>query len=211
LIDVMEREQAPRVSLTKDRAGEPAPPRRAARIPAVVYLLVGGLLIAGVVLLVLAVTGRATGADAVNGDEPVAAARVQALNLMTLDYRTAKRDLQRLVDGSTGKMHDQYAAAIPAQVKDATSARSVSTGTILSAGLSYPKGLSSLTGPGGGDKAEVLVAGDATVNFPKSGKTPASKVVVHYRFRFEMTKVNGVWKSAQLNFAGLPSVTRVAS
>jgi hypothetical protein len=34
---------------------------------------------------------------------------------------------------------------------------------------------------------------------------------VHYRFVFEMQKQGETWKSAQLNFAGLPSYSQVGS
>jgi hypothetical protein len=126
---------------------------------------------------------------------------------MTLDYKTAKSDLQRVIDASSGTMKSQYSQGEPGTLSNATSAKSVSTGAVSAAGLSYPKGKSSFTG----SKAEVLVVGDATVAFPKSGSTPASKVQVHYRFVFEMQLVGGVWKSAQLNFAGLPSYSQVGS
>jgi hypothetical protein len=138
---------------------------------------------------------------ATGGDAAINAARSQALNLMTLDYRTAKIDLQRVVDGSVGTMRDSYSKALPATLATTASEKSTSKGTIRSVGLA------SLTK----NKAEVLVAGDATVSFPKSAKAAASTIQVRYRFRVDMQLVKGAWKSSQLNFAGLPSYTQVGA
>ncbi len=160
------------------------------------------LLLAGAVTyLVLAIVQRADAKSLPAGDEAVAAGRTQALNIMTLDYRSAKRDLQRVVDGSIGKMHDQYAQAESGTIATATGEKSVSTGTILSVGLSSLKGKT----------AEVLVAGDATVKFPAAGKTKAGTVRVHYRFRLQMQQTKAGWRSSQLAFAGLPSYSQVQS
>ena len=163
--------------------------------------LVMVLFAGAVTFLVLAVMQRADAKSPGSGDDALAAGRTQALNIMTLDYRTAKRDLQRVVDASVGKMHDQYAQAQAGTIATASSEKSVSKGTILSAGLSSFKG----------NTAEVLVAGDATVQFPASGKTKAGTVRVHYRFRLEMQKTENGWRSSQLAFAGLPSYSQLSS
>ena len=165
------------------------------------------LCVAAVAWLVVELVQRSGAKPPGDATPAVIAAQKQALNIMTLDYRTAKADLQRVIDGSTGTMRTQYSQSESGTASSATSTKSVSTGTVASAGLSYPKGKSSFTGT----KAEVLVVGDATVAFPKTATSAASKVQVHYRFAFEMQKVGGVWKSAQLNFAGLPSYSQVGS
>ncbi len=163
--------------------------------------LLAVLCLAGIAWLVLEIL-RATGTKApADGTAAVAAGRTQALNMMTLDYRTAKRDLQRVVDGSTGTMKDQYAKAMQGTIASTASEKSSSKGTITSAGLASLKG----------NAAEVLVAGDATVSFPKSAKQAASTIVVRYRFRVDLQNVNGVWKSSKLSFAGLPSYSQVGS
>ncbi len=183
----------------------PPPPRAPGARRAVVLLFV--LCVAAVAWLVVELVQRSAAKPPGDATPAVIAAQKQALNIMTLDYRTAKADLQRVIDGSTGTMRTQYSQSESGTASSATSTKSVSTGTVASAGLSYPKGKSSFTGT----KAEVLVVGDATVAFPKTATSAASKVQVHYRFAFEMQKVGGVWKSAQLNFAGLPSYSQVGS
>jgi Mce-associated membrane protein len=185
-----------------------APARdKAKRRGAWATLLLGLLCLAAIAWLAVEILQRPGAKPAGDGQDAVAAAQKQALNIMTLNYQTAKADLQRVVDGSTGTMKTQYSQSEAGTASNATSAKSVSTGTVSLAGLSYPKGKSSFTGT----KAEVLVVGDALVAFPKTSSAPASKVQVHYRFEFEMQKTGGVWKSAQLNFAGLPSYSQVAS
>ncbi len=174
---------------------------------ALATLLLSVLLLASLSWLVVELVQRGGPSPAGDGEQAVAAAQKQALAIMTLSYKTAKTDLQRVIDGSTGTMKTQYAQSEQGTAANATTAKSVSTGAVTSAGLSYPKGKSSFTGT----KAEVLVVGDATVAFPKTKTNPASKVSVHYRFVFEMQKVGGAWKSAQLNFAGLPSYSQVGS
>jgi Mce-associated membrane protein len=180
------------------------PPVRGAR-RSVALLVV--LCVAALAWLVVELVPRSGAKPPGNADAAVTAAQKQALNIMTLDYRTAKADLQRVINASTATMRTQYSQSESGTASTATSTKSVSTGTVASAGLSYPKGKSSFTGT----KAEVLVVGDATVAFPKTATSAASKVQVHYRFAFEMQKVGGAWKSAQLNFAGLPSYSQVGS
>jgi Mce-associated membrane protein len=164
------------------------------------WLLLVIAFIGGVTWLVIGLV-RAGGSSAPNGDAAIAAARTQALNLMTLDYRTAKTDLQRVVDGSVGTMRDSYSKALPATLATTASEKSVSKGTIRSVGLASVSKT----------KAEVLVAGDALVSFPKSAKAAASTIQVRYRFRLDLQLVGGSWKSSALNFAGLPAYSQVSS
>jgi Mce-associated membrane protein len=185
-------------SESPDSAEIQAKRRRGSR-PASVLLAV--LCLGAVAWLVVIAVVRADAKPAFQGDAAVAAGRAQTLNLMTLDYRTAKADLQRVVDGSTSTMHDEYAKALPATLATTASEKSVSKGTIRSVGLASVSA----------NKAEVLVAGDATVSFPKSKTAAASTIQVRYRFRIDLQLVKGVWKSSQLNFAGLPSYSQVSS
>lgn len=185
---------------------------RNSRTVAFFVLLV--LFVVAVTLLILAVVGHANEKKplAVDPNSPdalasVAAARTEALNIMTLDYRTAKRDLQRVIDGSTGQMHDQYTSSASNLIATANSGKSVSTGTILSSGISYPNNQPKLTSK----TAEVLVAGDANVLFAATKTSKASTLQVRYRFIFEMQKIGNVWKASQLNFAGLPAYSQVGS
>lgn len=191
---------------TADPAVAPTPPP-AQRRGGWATLLICLLCLASIAWLIAQLVQRPGSKPPGDAQGAVSAAQKQALAIMTLDYKSAKTDLQRVINGSTGTMKSQYAQSESGTASATTSSKSVSTGTVSAAGLSYPKGKSSFTG----NKAEVLVVGDATVAFPKTGTTAASKVQVHYRFVFEMQDVNGVWKSAQLNFAGLPSYSQVGS
>ena len=179
-------------------SGFAAPPPKKRRWGAYLLLAIWCLGALGWLVMGVARAGERSGPD---GDAAVVAARTQALNLMTLDYRTAKADLQRVVDGSVGTMRDSYSKALPATLATTASEKSVSKGTIRSVGLASVSK----------DKAEVLVAGDAVVSFPKSATAAASTIQVRYRFRLDLQLVGGAWKSAALNFAGLPSYSQVGS
>jgi Mce-associated membrane protein len=181
-------------------AGERRPSRRRKRPYLWAYLLLAALFAGALAWFIIEVTSPDR-ENAPTGDGAVAAASAQARNLMDLDYRTAKADLQRVIDGSIGDMRDSYSKAAPATIASSSTEKSVSTGVIRSVGLSSFSG----------KKAEVLVAGDATVAFPKSAKAAASTIQVRYRFRVEMEFSGGSWKSSQLNFAGLPSYSQVGS
>ena len=58
------------------------------------------------------------------------AARQAALNLTTIDWQNAERDVQRILDGATGQFHDDFAARsqpfvdVVKQAKSTRSARS---------------------------------------------------------------------------------------
>lgn len=49
--------------------------------------------------------------------EYAAAARQSVVNLMSIDYSTAKDSVQRVLDGSTGKFHDNFAGTADDFVK----------------------------------------------------------------------------------------------
>jgi Mce-associated membrane protein len=76
------------------------------------------------------------------------AARQSALNLTTIDWQNAERDVQRILDGATGQFHDDFAARSQPFVDVVKQAKSTSVGTITEAGLETA----------GSGRAQVLVA-----------------------------------------------------
>jgi Mce-associated membrane protein len=76
------------------------------------------------------------------------AARKSALNLTTIDWQNAERDVQRILDGATGKFHEDFAARSQPFVDVVKQAKSTSVGTITEAGLERE----------GSGTAQVLVA-----------------------------------------------------
>ncbi|MCW2548391.1 MAG: hypothetical protein JWN96_2851, partial [Mycobacterium sp.] len=91
-----------------------AAPRRGRKgRPVWAYLLLAAMF-AGAVAWFIVEIARPDYTSKPTGDGAVAAATAQTKALMSLDYRTAKADLQRVVDGSTGTMHDEYLKALTA-------------------------------------------------------------------------------------------------
>jgi Mce-associated membrane protein len=76
------------------------------------------------------------------------AAKQGALNLTTIDWQQADRDVQRILDGATGQFHDDFATRSQPFVDVVKQAKSTSVGTITEAGLESE----------GAGSAQVLVA-----------------------------------------------------
>jgi Mce-associated membrane protein len=114
-------------------------------------------LLAGVVVLV-AVTGFAFWqgaqlvADRINSPAPVGksaevtastkdresamdAATAMAKNLTTVDWRTVDADVQKIIDGSTGGFHDDFANRAQPFIDTVREAKSVSVGTVNASGV----------------------------------------------------------------------------
>jgi serine/threonine-protein kinase len=121
----------------------PPPPRRRGStvlliaVPIVLALgLIAAVAFAGV--QVMRNIGRPS------GTAPVAAADWQpyvdagetvAKNLTTIDYRTVDRDVQRVLDSSTGPFHSDFAARSRDFVQTVRDSQSASRGTVNGAGI----------------------------------------------------------------------------
>jgi Mce-associated membrane protein len=155
----------------------------------VLLLLVLCALVAGIVLTVL--DGRAADRRDERRQAALQAARQQAVNLTTISFETADRDLARIVAAATGTLKTQFQAqqkSFPAVLKRE---KSVSVGTVLAAGVSADTG----------DRVEALVAVDAAVRNATSGATPQVK---HYRMDMTLVRRGGHWLVSSVAFAGLP-------
>jgi Mce-associated membrane protein len=71
-----------------------------------------------------------------------------ALNLTTISSKSVDADVQRILDSSMGKFHDDFAERAPAFIDVVKKAQSDSTGSVTAAGLESEAS----------DKAQVLVA-----------------------------------------------------
>lgn len=124
----------------------------------------------------------------------LAAARQQAVNLTTIDYRTATHDLERIVNGSTGearRLAAQQMHSFPAVLR---AEHSVSSGVVASAGLSAYAG----------DRATAAVAVDATVS-SRSPQLGPTEVVKHFRMSLHLARVGGHWLVSSVDFLGVPT------
>ncbi|MGA8115393.1 MAG: hypothetical protein WCA46_17145 [Actinocatenispora sp.] len=121
-------------------------------------------------------------------DAALSAAKVTATHYMSIDSKTAQRDLNRVVDDTTGDLRRDYKASM-SQVKTAMVQNKASTkAQLLWAAVTTSDQKS----------ATVLVAMDAVVtnvNFPDGKKS-------HYRVRVTMAKPGDRWLASKIEFVG---------
>jgi Mce-associated membrane protein len=121
-------------------------------------------------------------------DEALAAAKAETLAFTTLDYRTAKKSLERVKNGATGEFGKEFAKQSPAIEKLTRQNKSVSKGKVVSGGVvSMDK-----------DSARVIVVADSAVT-NKSTKKPVPR---HYRLQLDLQNVDGQWLTSALEFVG---------
>jgi Mce-associated membrane protein len=102
------------------------------------YAILFGLLI---VLLLVGLTGwlgyRVHQSDQASRQRAIflETARQAAVNLTTISYTEVDTDIRRIVDGSTGRFHDDFQQRSPAFIDVVKQAQSISVGTVTAAGL----------------------------------------------------------------------------
>jgi Mce-associated membrane protein len=145
-----------------------------------------------VVALTLAITSvaRLTSASAREDRraEVLHAARQQAVNFTTLDYRHLDRDLGRVLRGATGGFRKQFKAGTDDLTTLVTENKAVSRGEVLEAGI-----VSSDS-----DSARVLVVADSTVT--NAAQPQPDKR--HYRMQLDLVRQHGRWLVSDLQFVG---------
>ncbi|HEX4360587.1 MAG TPA: hypothetical protein VH141_23850 [Pseudonocardia sp.] len=136
--------------------------------------------------------GRLLGAWRTASDRSAAvlAARQETLNLTTVSFRTADRDIQRMLDGATGAFRSQFDQRAKPFLDTVRQARVESTGSIAEAGVEST-GTDMDT-----DTVTVLVAATAQVsNVAGPGATPRD-----YRLRLVVRHEAGRWLVADVSF-----------
>ena len=168
-----------------------ASPSRARRRPLLPYALgmVLCALLAGVVLTVLDDRSAQERSDA--RQAALQAARQQAVNLTTISYETADRDLARIIAAATGTLKTQFEAQAKSFPGVLRQEKSVSVGRVLAAGVKSQQG----------STVDALIAVDATVRNAASGD---AGVVKHYRMDMRLILVGKRWLVSTVAFAGLP-------
>ncbi|HWN36014.1 MAG TPA: hypothetical protein VNP03_24895 [Pseudonocardia sp.] len=150
---------------------------------AVLAAAVLALLVVAAVPAVRVLGAWRTGADR---SAAVQAARQETLNLTTLSFRTADRDIQRMLDGATGTFRAQFDQRAKPFLDTVRQAKVESTGSITEAGVESA----------GADTVTVLVAATAQVsNTAGPGGTPRD-----YRLRLVVRHEAGRWLVADVSF-----------
>jgi Mce-associated membrane protein len=166
----------------------PAATRRRRAVPLLLALLLVGLLAA---LGALALDARRAADRDDARQAALQAARLQAVNLTTISFETADRDLGRIVAAATGTLKTQFEAQRKTFPDVLRREKSTSVGTVLAAGVT-----SQTAGT-----VEALVAVDATV---KSATSGSAGVLKHYRMDMKLVRVGSRWLVSQVAFAGVP-------
>lgn len=118
----------------------------------------------------------------------LAAARQQAVNFTTLDYRRLDRDLGRVLAGATGDFRRQFRAGTSDLSDLVRQNRAVSRGEVLDAGIVSEDA----------DSARVLVVADSTVT-NTAASTPQKR---YYRMQLDLVRRGSRWLVSDLQFVG---------
>jgi Mce-associated membrane protein len=163
-------------------SGEPLRTPRGRLVAAALAALVAGLAVWATILGldVRAREGKADRQDAIRQ-----AARQEAVNLVTIDYRNAQQDVDRVLSGTTGEARDQWAQLSKQFVDQIAKAQATSTVQ------SDPKvGIMAMDD----DSAEVIVSVSSVVSSPKVQQgTPRN-----FRFSMNLARTDGRWLVSKL-------------
>ena len=118
--------------------------------------------------------------------EMVAAGRAGLLALTTIDHTQADRDVQRILDSSTGPFRDDFVGRADSLKAAARTAQSTSVGTIREAGLESVDG----------DTAQVLVA----LTVMTSNRGAPERQPKSWRTRVTVTRTGDGFKVAGVEF-----------
>ena len=168
----------------EDGTGRRRLPTRVVALALIIVLAVAAAVLAGTSLArVSAASDRADRRAAV-----LDAARQQAVNFTTLDYRHLDRDLGRVLRGATGDFRRQFRSGTKDLSSLVTENRAVSRGEVLDAGLVSSDD----------DSARVLVVADSTVS-NAADPEPQKR---HYRMQLDLVRHGGRWLVSDLQFVG---------
>jgi Mce-associated membrane protein len=120
--------------------------------------------------------------------DALAAARQEALNFISIDYRAFDQDSKNVLSGATGDFKQQFSDQSKTLQSLVASNKAVSTGQVLQAGVVTSSATS----------ARVLVVADATV----ANTAAPSGQVRNYRLQMDLVQQNGQWLTSDIEFVG---------
>ncbi|MCW2753530.1 MAG: hypothetical protein JWQ32_941 [Marmoricola sp.] len=154
------------------------------------------LVLPALVLSTCAVGGCSFGGGGGAGVDPgmLVAARQEATNFFSLDYRHADADVSRVLALATGTFKKQYASRRAEVISGVTSKQLVVTATIPKDGAAVEFF----------DKAhgQVLIGVDVTTTTATTGANAGTNSVDRYRARIILTKVGDRWLVSGLDQVG---------
>ncbi|WP_396919698.1 serine/threonine-protein kinase [Mycolicibacterium sp.] len=161
----------------------PRPRWPAIVVPAILAILT---LVAGAAGALIMNSHRETAPATPNWQPYVDAASQFAVDLTSIDYRTIDRDIQKILDNSTGDFHRDFTDRRESFAEVTRQAQSQSTGTVTGAGLESVSG----------DQATTLVAVTVkTTTGPTSEPSPRN-----WRMRITMARTGSDYKATNVEF-----------
>jgi Mce-associated membrane protein len=118
----------------------------------------------------------------------LAAARQEALNFISLDYRHFDQDSKNVLAGATGDFKQQFSDESATLQSVVTANKAVSSGQVLQAGVVTS----------GATSARVLVVADSTV----VNTAAPSGQVRNYRLQMDLVEQGGQWLTSGIEFVG---------
>ncbi len=116
----------------------------------------------------------------------LAAARQTALNLTTIDFHRANADLQRILDGATGQLYDNFSERSQPYIDVVMRTQSKSVGRVTEAAVESQRD----------DRAQVLVA----VTVDTSNAVAPQPERHAWRMRLSVRQVGGAVKASNVEF-----------
>lgn len=155
-----------------------------ARTVAAVLVLMA-LVVASVVL---GLKVREASADEARREAVLRAARQEAVNFTTIDYRHLERDFGRVLEGATGEFEKEFSSGRGELEELLRKNETVSEGEVLEAGIVNADD----------DSAKVLVVVDSEVR--NTGEPQGT--VRHYRMQMDLVYEDGSWRTSSMAFVG---------
>jgi Mce-associated membrane protein len=163
----------------------------ATRLPtgrALTLTLASALALVLTVTVYLAVRLHQQDQQALRDQDILSAARQEALNFTSVDYRDFDRDSHNVLSGATGDFKTQFAAQAEQLSSLVAANKSVSQGQVLDAGIVRADG----------DFARVLVVADSKVT---NTAAPAGQIR-NYRLQLDLVLTGGRWLTSDVEFVG---------
>lgn len=176
-------------SRARNRRRLDLPPQGYVHLAVLVVMIVVTLAVSTVFAVRAQLAGGSAAADEARREAVLSAARQQALNFTTIGYKTVDKDIDRVIDGSTGDFKASYEQNRKTIKETVTKNKSTSKGQVLSAGVKTVDA----------DSAVALVVVDAQVT-NVAHKKPTLQ---NYRMQFDLAKLeNGKWLVSGVEFVG---------
>lgn len=118
----------------------------------------------------------------------LAAARQEALNFISIDYRNFAQDSKNVLSGATGDFKQQFTDESNTLQSLVDQNKAISSGQVLQAGVMTSSA----------SAARVLIVADATV----ANTAAPSGQVRNYRLQMDLVEQGGQWLTSNIEFVG---------